>query len=266
MCRLWSLWPVFLAVRVLAGPTVEVVVEPESREITTADSVHWTLAVRAAEATDVGLPLPAVGSRLGDLTVASAHRPDEEFHPVEAELTHRLHLVLYPGLPGEYTVAPVEFRIDGEILSTEPVAIRVNSVLPADTDAQALEPRPVAPLPRRFPWVLVAAASILSVLVLLWWRFRNRGTRPLDEPAQPSPEDLPAEVSAGELHTVVALPLLRTMFGDRADTMAPDDPDLPAPVREYLALYHDHIFAGSAQDVAPPSLREALAALPGSEG
>jgi hypothetical protein len=149
--------------------------------------IRLTLAVEAPPHTVV--TLPEIGDDLGPFVVASQSALGPSAEGAGTDLWRREYLLEAESV-GELIVPPLtvtfQEQVDPEApaqeLRTEPLAITVTSVLPADVDIAA--PKDIAPplpLPRSavswLPWLLGGLAIGLAALAVLAWR-RWRRRRP----------------------------------------------------------------------------------------
>lgn len=153
-------------------------------EITVADRIDVVLEALAEEGTEVELPAP--GGKMGEFMVASVEAPASRL-AARNRVSIRSRYELEPYLAGDYEIPSLEIRFGGgRPIRTEPVRIRVASVLPPGEEA--LEIREIAPpveLPGLGQWIHiligVALASLGYSLYQLWRRrkVRRRAARGL---------------------------------------------------------------------------------------
>lgn len=183
-----------------AGTTVTVKVS--RRSITVADRVELVLEAIASEGAD--LEWPEISGKLGEFTVAGASLPPPRLvdgNRVRREARYELE----PFLAGDYEIPPLSIRLGGgRAIETEPVGIRVVSVLPPGDQAPEIkEIAPPVELPGLGRRLYVPAGGALAGLSYaayqLWKRRRSRlrtarGTAPheraLGELASLMAEDL----------------------------------------------------------------------------
>lgn len=159
---------------------VLVTVKVSRLSITVADRLELVLEAVAPES--AGLEWPSVAGRLGEFTVTGANEPPPRL--VEGNRVRREgRYELEPFLAGDYEIPPLLIRLaGGRAIETEPVRIRVASVLPPGD--QAPELREIAPpveLGGPSPWVWLLAGAALASLAYaarrLWSRRRFRTRR-----------------------------------------------------------------------------------------
>jgi hypothetical protein len=157
--------------------------------------IRLTLAVEAPRHTIV--TLPEIGDDLGPFVVASQSALEPPADAAGTKLWRGEYLLEAESV-GELIVPPLTVTFQEEIeleapaqeLRTEPLAITVTSVLPADVDIAAPKDiAPPVPLPRSaapwLPWLLAALAIGLAVLAVLAWR-RWRRPRPAAAALRPA--------------------------------------------------------------------------------
>ena len=174
---------------------VRVTLEADRTTIPIDGHIRLTLAVEAPLHTIV--TLPEIGDDLGPFVVASQSAFGPSAASSGTELWRREYLLEAESV-GELIVPPltvtyreqIELEAPAHELRTEPLAITVISVLPADVDIAAPKDiAPPVPLPRSaaswLPWLLGALAIGLAVLAVLAWR-RWRRPRPAATALRPA--------------------------------------------------------------------------------
>jgi len=174
---------------------LRVTLEADRTTIPIDGHIRLTLAVEAPPHTSV--TLPEIGDDLGPFVVASQSAFGPSAEGSGTELWRREYLLEAESV-GELIVPPLTITFQEEIdpeapaqqLRTEPLAITVASVLPADVDIAAPKDiAPPAPLPRSavswLPWLLGVLAIGLAVLAALAWR-RWRRPRPAATTLRPA--------------------------------------------------------------------------------
>ena len=167
------------------------------RSMGMADQLRVTLSVTAPSGMDV--IFPEVFDRLGPFQVANHFTPDPEM-PDPQIRQWRQEYLLEVGEIGELDIPPLTVTLfeEGDAedaapqqLTTEPYRVVVTSILPEGADLK--KPKDIAPpvelawrgLPI-WAWVAIAAALVLAVLALLWWRRARRRHLLRGAPSHPS--------------------------------------------------------------------------------
>jgi len=150
------------------------------------------------------------GDTLGDFTILS-HRVSAPVLDDAGRVRTVRWLVLEPFLPGEHIVPglDVEYRgVEGQAARarTEPMVVRVESVLEPGETLEVDEPRKLASLPKPepFPWGLLVGAVgttvglIVAGLGFLWWRQARHRDRSVFDDACPRVAELTRRIPGQE--------------------------------------------------------------------
>jgi len=222
------------------APGVSVLVSADRSEITTADRLRLTLSLTTRDGTAVDWLPPK--DRLGDFQIAESSQ--QKGVPVKGLTTTVYAFLLEPFLDGTKAIPSLKFSYrEGaaatrQILTTEPIAIEVRSMLATETEPTELAPiKPPLHLPSPSSagrWVVTGMAGLLAIgyplAFVMARRASRRHTQSLD----------PVDVVKHRLAD------LRS----RIDLQGPDDGqmsksiagELAASLREYLsALVHEDV-------------------------
>lgn len=182
-------------------PQVELLVA--DGEIFTGDVVTVTLTALAPALDDISVPSEqeVAPFEILDTDVRTEERPDGVLHTFTLEL-----LALEPG---EHVLAPFRVRVltpDGVIghVDTEPLTIRVGSVLGNEPNAEPRPPTEPVPLMEEDPtlyWVggallLILLTALFTWIFARWWRAREKAAAP------PPPPRPPEEIALEKLNAL----------------------------------------------------------------
>jgi len=166
------------------GP-VALTLKVSRRQITAADHVELVLEARAGESDKVQFPTPAADRKLGKFTVTRTRSGEPRLVGDNQVLRSQVY-ELEPFLPGDYEIPALTIRFGaGRVIKTDPVPVRVVSVLPDSSrlpDIKEIVP-PVA-LPRLAPWIYGAVLVALVAAGFWFWRWRRKQH---EKPAAPAP-------------------------------------------------------------------------------
>jgi len=166
------------------GP-VALTLKVSQQQITVADHIELVLEARAGESDKVQFPAPAADNKLGKFTVTRTRSGEPRLVEDNQVLRSQIY-ELEPFLPGDYEIPALTIRFGaGQVIQTDPVPVRVVSVLPDSSrlpDIKEIAP-PVA-LPRLAPWIYGAVLVALAAAGFWFWR-RRRKQR--EKPATPAP-------------------------------------------------------------------------------
>lgn len=172
-------------------------------EIYTGDVVTLTLTALAPALDDISVPSEqeVAPFEILDTDVRTEERPDGVLHTFTLEL-----LALEPG---EHELAPFRIRVltpDGVIghVDTEPLTIRVASVLGNEPNAEPRPPTQPVPLMEDDPtlyWVggallLILMTALFTWIFARWWRAREKAAAP------PPPPRPPEEIALEKLNAL----------------------------------------------------------------
>ncbi|MFT5355267.1 MAG: hypothetical protein ACI9KE_002483 [Polyangiales bacterium] len=167
-------------------------------EVYTGDVVTVTLTALAPALDDISVPSEqdVAPFEILDTDVRTEERPEGVLHTFTLEL-----LALEPG---EHILAPFRVRVltpDGVIghVETEPLTIRVGSVLGNEPNAEPRPPTQPVPLLEEDPtlyWVggallLILLTALFTWVFARWWRAREKAAAPPPPPRPP--EDIALE-------------------------------------------------------------------------
>lgn len=152
---------------------ITVTVKVNRRSITVADRVELILEAVVSESAD--LEWPQISGKLGEFTVTGISLAPPRL--VDGNRVRREgRYELEPFLAGDYEIPPLSIRLGGgRAVETEPVRIRVISVLPPGD--QAPEIKEIAPpieLPGPSRWPYMVAGAALAGLSYAAYQLRKR--------------------------------------------------------------------------------------------
>jgi LPXTG-motif cell wall-anchored protein len=143
-------------------------------EITASDRVVLQLQATAPEGDPVTFPEFA-DSKLGEFQIVASRRSSPRLvDQGRVQLTQTYELE--PFLPGDYAIPAIEIKHAADALSTEEIAVKVTSVLPADVpDPDIKEIAPPFDLAGMPPWVYgLIAAGVLALAAAAYYFWRRR--------------------------------------------------------------------------------------------
>lgn len=153
---------------------------PSSGKITAMLEVHTPDGVEPA--------VPSIGSLIDPFTPADGYREPAQHLP-NGRILHRLVWVLIPALPGETVFQPITIQAGAEQLQTEPIPVRVTSLIPAGTQepdfrdiAGPIELLPEQQQKRRSLYTVAGSLLILLLIPFLILLFRKPKTEPCARP------------------------------------------------------------------------------------
>ena len=174
---------------------VIVTLAADRRSMGMADQLRVTLSVTAPP--DVDVIFPEVFDRLGPFDVRNHFTSEPEMPDPQIRQWQQEYL-LEVGEVGDLAIPPLTVTLTEEgaepqQLTTEPFQVVVTSILPEGADLK--KPKDIAPpvelawrgLPL-WAWVAIAAALVVLVLAVLWWRRAHRRRLLRGEPSQPAHE------------------------------------------------------------------------------
>jgi hypothetical protein len=242
---------------------------------------HVRLAITAEVPPGYTLAWPAAEAKLGEFSVGS--RSEAPARLRAGRVSQSLTFTLEPFLPGEYTIPAMEIayaRIgsrDTGTVKTDPVAVRVVSLIPQDAPLEAGPARSVVDAPPRGArWIMPAvtgAGTLMLAAGVTAWTIRRRGARLQAPGAWEALAALRDRTQAGACSAREicdqAAPLVRRAFAARVQgalAMTTEQLLAAAPaggitaheldqVREFLRLCDSVRYAG---DDAPPGEPAAL--------
>lgn len=159
-----------------AANDLEVKLRLSNTEITASDRIVLQLEATAPEGQPVIFP-EFKENKLGEFQIAASRRSTPRLvDQGRVQLTQTYELE--PFLPGDYAIPAIEIKHAADALSTEEIAVKVSSVLPADVpDPDIKEIAPPLDLGGTPPWVyaLVAVGVLaLAAAAYYFWRRRRR--------------------------------------------------------------------------------------------
>lgn len=181
----------------VAEGNVIVTLAADRRSMGMADQLRLTLSVTAPA--DTGVIFPEIFDRLGPFLVRNDFTADPEILDAQLRQWKREYLLEVEEV-GELAIPPLTITLLEEgaaedaapqQLTTAPFQIVVTSILPEGADLK--KPKDIAPpvelawrgLPV-WAWIAIAAALVLAVLAILWWRRERRRRLLRGEPGQPA--------------------------------------------------------------------------------
>jgi hypothetical protein len=185
------------------APRINATVKPAVAQL--GDPVQVTLKVRHRKGVSANLPLHLELGKFSELSRSDASREiraKEEGGFPEVERTFVLRVAAYE--LGELTLPPVEVTAlgpGGELISlkTEPLPIKIQSVLRNEPDPRPRDLEPPVPVYQRTWWLIYTLAALVlvvaTVIITLVVRSHLRTRR---ERMKPPPPPVPAHVIALE--------------------------------------------------------------------
>ncbi|MDA1313048.1 MAG: LPXTG cell wall anchor domain-containing protein [Acidobacteria bacterium] len=157
-----------------AANDLAVTLRLSATEITASDRIVLELEATAPEGEPVVFPEFA-DNKLGEFQIAASRRSAPRLVDqgrVQVTQTYELE----PFLPGDYPIPPIEIKHAADALTTEQIAAKVNSVLPADVpDPDIKDIAPPIDLPGTPPWVYaLIAAGVLALAAAAYYFWRRR--------------------------------------------------------------------------------------------
>lgn len=213
-------------------PSLTARIEPS--ELTVGDRLELTVELQLpANVPPTAVTWPSWGDHLGPAEILSTGSVESSREGGGHMLEQRLQLTLFD--TGTFTLPPIAVTLDGAekptTLGTEPLTVKVTSVLPSGDELP--QPEPPAPprrldLGRRFWWltaVLVTAClGTLAGLILIGGRRESVAREPSLSPLaelERALEALRAEPDIASLHAGASL-ALRRYLGRRLGFTAPE--------------------------------------------
>lgn len=165
---------------------------PSSGKITAAVEIHTPAGIEPV--------VPNLSSFIDPFSVADGYGEPAQKLP-NGRIRRRLVWILVPALPGGTVFQPLEIRAGGEQIKTEPIPVRVTSIIPAGLDepdfrdiAGPMELLPEQQQKRRAAYTVIGSVLVLCLIPILLVLFRRR---------QPPAAVLPREDA---LRALAALP------------------------------------------------------------
>jgi len=171
------------------GP-LRVEIALDATEITTAQRLRLSLTLRIrsgwrAEVGDIAKALPDYWKITEDHSEPGAVNEKDPWRET------RRAVIIEPFLDGEATIAPIEFTATSDagadeapvVLRSEPMNLRVRSVLAGETDQNLAPVKSVvepAEIARWWPWGAAAVAVALASALLWWFAARRRRGRTVE--------------------------------------------------------------------------------------
>ena len=143
-------------------------------EITASDRIVLQLEATAPEGRPVVFP-EFKENKLGEFQIAAARRSAPRLvNQGRVQITQTYELE--PFLPGDYAIPAIEIKHAADALSTEEIAVKVSSVLPADVpDPDIKEIAPPFDLGGTPPWVYaLIAGGVLALAAAAYYFWRRR--------------------------------------------------------------------------------------------
>ncbi len=186
---------------VKSAPGIEIESAVDKAEIYIGDLINYRLTI--IHDSDIVLTPPPIGANLGAFDVKD-YQTDEEMHLKDGRIKIQSRFTLTTFTTGDYIIPPIpiEYMLPDstkKILISEPVPIRVKSLLAEDADTADIRDlkAPIEFKPKIPLWYYFAGALLLIVIiaVLVWWKIR-RGKRKPVEPVDLRP---PWEIASERL-------------------------------------------------------------------
>lgn len=243
-----------------SNPQVGITITLDRDRITTADRLHAVIRITTAAGTTAEWAPPE--TELGGFTIA-AHARAERTQSDGASIVEH-DLMLEPFLDGEKAIPPITVRYDAPgqpamTLTTEPIQVRVDSVLATDdASAELAPPKPLQalnPARRDRSWVTLVMAALLVgaypaafIAARIHARRRGVGNRRSEDPVA----SVLSEVSEIE-------GLLRDSRASAAAPPSECSTRLAVAYREYLShLLATDVRGRLAGDIAPQLVEAGL--------
>lgn len=191
--------------------SITVILSVSETNIPTSGKVQLMLDVHAPHDSEVFFP--EIEPFIEPFAIANGYAEPVQLLPSGKQL-HRRVWELVPNLPGETIFQPLEIQIGATAITTEPVAVNVTSLLPAEISILEIRDisAPIALLPKqqlKREWILKTIASLIGILLIgLVFKFRKRvstiGVVPPYKAALQSLENLPDE-ELEKIHRLVEI-------------------------------------------------------------
>jgi hypothetical protein len=175
-----------------------VIVSLSETNVLTSGQIRMVLDVHAPEGEEV--VFPEIAGAIAPFTVEESYTEPVRFLPNGKHL-HRQVWTLDPGLPGQTQFQSLEIRAGTETVKTDPVALSVRSLLPANLDKPEIRDiaAPAERLPEekarlRLRYILLGFSGMMALLALVaHWVRRPKKTQELspEEAALQALDQLP---------------------------------------------------------------------------
>ncbi len=203
MTRFSRLLPVFvvaLAALLQAQDKISVESTIDKQTITIGDRITYT--VRISSDTSLTVDSLTVGTNLGAFEVKDYKPRQTTIKNGTRMSTESFEITTFT--TGDYTIPPVTIRYrtpsgENKSVATDPLPIKVNSLLSGEQGEDIKPLKPLKMFPREFPTLWVIIGSLLLVgAALFFWLYR-RARRPIDLATAVADTRFPWEIALEEL-------------------------------------------------------------------
>jgi hypothetical protein len=166
--------------------SVTAIISIGETNITTTGKVQLMLDLHAPLGTEV--VFPEISSSIEPFTISSHYSEPQQALP-NGKILHRQVWILVPELPGDVLFKPLEISVGNTTLTTDPILIRVDSILPPGLESFEIKDiaAPVTLLPeqekkQRLGMLLIGATVLLILFTSVIRLFRRQKNIPLIPP------------------------------------------------------------------------------------
>ncbi|TFH65250.1 MAG: hypothetical protein E4G91_03150 [Candidatus Zixiibacteriota bacterium] len=172
----------------------------DKQTITIGDRITYT--VKIASDTSLVVDSLTVGTNLGSFEVKDYKPRQSSVKDETRTSTESFEITTFT--TGDYRIPPVTIRYrtpSGEVksIATDPLPIKVNSLLSGEQGEDIKPLKPQKMFPREFPtlWVIVGSVLIAGAILFVW--LYRRARRPIDLSTAVADTRLPWEIALEEL-------------------------------------------------------------------
>ncbi len=194
------LWLLFLSSALFAQDKISVSSNIDKQTITIGDRILYTVTITSD--TSLAVDSLTVGTNLGAFEVKD-YKP-RQVNVKSGVRTTTEGFVITTFTTGDYQIPPITIHYrtpSGEVksIATDPLPIKVNSLLTGEEGADIKPLKPQKTFPREFPtlWVILGAALLIGGAVFFW--LYRRARKPIDLTTSVADLRLPWEIALEEL-------------------------------------------------------------------